>query len=107
MRFFAYVLRCSGGSFYAGHTDDLEHRMAEHACGEGDSYVARRRPFDLVWVCDFATRLEALECERQIKGWSRAKKEARIVADWERLHQLARRGATAKALLAPARTTLR
>ena len=115
MRFFAYLLRCSDGSFYAGHTDDLEHRMAEHSCGQGDSYVARRRPFDLVWVCDpsaalrtgFATRLEALEIERQIKGWSRAKKEALIDADWERLHQLARRGVTSKARVAPSRTRLR
>src|SRR3954454_9748801 len=90
MSLFVYLLRCSDGSFYTGHTDDLERRVAEHAVGEADRYVARRRPFYLVWVCRFATRLEALERERQIKGWPRARKQALVTADWERLHQLAR-----------------
>ena len=92
----------------------IQHRIAEHAYGDGDGYVARRRPFEVVWVCDpsaslrtgFATRLEALERERQIKGWSRAKKQALIDADWERLQQLARRGAEASAPVTLARTKL-
>src|SRR4051812_27022038 len=100
MRFFAYILRCSGGTFYTGHTDDLEHRLAQHACGARDGYVARRLPFVLVWVSDFPTRMEALECERQIKGWSRAKKQALIDADWNRLQQFARRGTHAAAPMA-------
>jgi UPF0271 protein len=90
-RFFAYMLRCSDGSFYTGHTDDLETRMAEHIAGIRDAYVAQRRPVELVWSCDFATRIEALERERQIKGWSREKKLALIAGDWDRLHVLARR----------------
>ena len=88
--FFVYILRCSDGSFYTGHTDDLVHRMAQHVSDITDGYVARRRPVELVWSCEVATRLEALERERQIKGWSRAKTIALIAGDWELIHDLAR-----------------
>ncbi|WP_093064396.1 GIY-YIG nuclease family protein [Sphingomonas sp. OV641] len=86
MPFWAYLLRCSDGSFYAGHTDALEHRIGQHQIGRGSDYTARRQPVSLVWCQDFPSRLEA---ERRIKGWSRAKKEALIAGDWERVSQLA------------------
>jgi len=89
--FYLYILRCGDGSLYIGHTDDLETRMGQHSTGELGGYTARRHPLTLVYTCEFATRLEALERERQIKGWTRAKKEALIRGDWERLRQLARR----------------
>ncbi len=44
----------------------------------------------LVWTESFVSRDEALAAERQIKGWSRAKKQALIAGDWNRLHMLAR-----------------
>ncbi|MDO7841178.1 GIY-YIG nuclease family protein [Sphingomonas immobilis] len=89
MVFWAYLLRCGDGSYYAGHTDDLEPRIGAHEGGAGSDYTARRQPVALVWCQDFASRLEALAAERQIKGWSRAKKEALIAGDWERVSQLA------------------
>jgi predicted GIY-YIG superfamily endonuclease len=88
--FYAYLLRCADGSYYTGHTEDLEHRIAEHHAGMHCGYTSRRRPLQLVWMQDFPTRYEALCAERQIKGWSRAKKEALIAGDWERLSLLAR-----------------
>jgi len=88
--FWAYLLRCADGSYYAGHTDQLEARIGQHQRGRGSDYTARRQPVTLVWSQDFGTRIEALEAERQIKGWSRAKKEALIAGDWERLSFLAR-----------------
>ncbi|MDF0489375.1 GIY-YIG nuclease family protein [Sphingomonas sp. H39-1-10] len=89
MAFWAYLLRCADGSFYAGHTDALEARIGVHEAGRGSDYTARRRPVTLVWSQDFPSRIEALEAERQIKGWSRAKKEALIAGDWTRVSQLA------------------
>jgi predicted GIY-YIG superfamily endonuclease len=89
--FFAYILRCSDGSFYAGHTEDLEARLAAHASGLLGGYTAKRRPVRLVWSQSFATRDEAFAAERQIKGWSRRKKEALIGGDWTALRNLARR----------------
>jgi len=88
--FFVYILRCSDGSYYVGHTDDLETRIAQHDFGTYGGYTHDRRPLQLVFVAEFATRLEALERERQIKGWSRAKKEALIRSDWDALKWLAR-----------------
>jgi len=90
MSFHAYLLRCSDGSFYAGHTDDLDARMGQHHAGLAGGYAAARRPVMLVWTESFVSRDEALAAERQIKGWSRAKKQALIAGDWNRLHMLAR-----------------
>jgi predicted GIY-YIG superfamily endonuclease len=90
MAFFAYMLRCSDGSFYTGHTDDLELRLAHHVAGTFGGYTATRRPVELVWSENFPTRIEALAAERRIKGWSRAKKQALIRGDWAEVSRLAR-----------------
>jgi putative endonuclease len=90
MAFFAYMLRCSDGSFYTGHTDDLELRLAHHVAGTFGGYTATRRPVELVWSENFPTRIEALAAERRIKGWSRAKKQALIRGDWGEVSRLAR-----------------
>jgi predicted GIY-YIG superfamily endonuclease len=74
--FFAYVLACGDGSFYVGHTDDLETRLSQHQAGCGCAWTASRQPVRLVWSQEFSTREEAREAERQLKGWSRAKKAA-------------------------------
>ena len=89
--FYLYILRCHDDSFYVGHTDDLERRMAEHDAGACGGYTARRRPVELVFVDEFQTRDEAKERERQVKGWSRAKKLALIRGDWGELMRLAKR----------------
>jgi predicted GIY-YIG superfamily endonuclease len=89
MVFWAYLLRCGDGSYYAGHTDDLPGRIAHHQAGRGSDYTERRLPVEMVWSQEFPSRLEALESERRIKGWSRAKKEALIAGDWAKLSQLA------------------
>ncbi|HWT13559.1 MAG TPA: TrmJ/YjtD family RNA methyltransferase [Allosphingosinicella sp.] len=93
MSFYAYMLRCSDGSFYVGHTDDLDVRMAQHERGELKGYTKRRRPVTLVWCETFATRDEALAAELRIKNWSREKKEGLIAGDWERISRAARKPA--------------
>ena len=90
MAFWTYILRCCDGSYYVGHTDALEQRIGQHQTGQIPGYTHKRRPVTLVWSQDFASRIEALEAERRTKGWSRAKKEALIAGDWERLSLLAR-----------------
>ena len=83
MSFYAYLLRCSDGSYYAGHSDDLDARLVAHQTGILRGYTYSRRPVELVWQQEFPSRDEAFRSERQIKGWSRAKKEALIRGDWE------------------------
>lgn len=89
--FWVYILRCADGSYYTGHTDDLEHRLAQHLHGELPTcYTFHRRPVTLVFSQAHATRNEALSAERQIKGWTRRKKEALMRGDWGELVHLAR-----------------
>lgn len=91
MAFYAYMLRCRDGSYYTGHSEDLEVRLAQHERGTfPDCYTYPRRPVTLVWSQDFPARDEALEAERRIKGWSRARKAALVAGDWERISLLAR-----------------
>jgi predicted GIY-YIG superfamily endonuclease len=89
MAFYLYMLRCVDYSYYVGHTDNLDHRIAQHRAGEIAGYAQNRRPVRLVFIQEFGTREEALTAERQLKGWSRAKKEAPILQNWDRLSQLA------------------
>jgi putative endonuclease len=90
MSFWAYMLHCGDGSFYVGHTDDLDCRIAQHLSGEFGGYTSTRLPVKLVWCDEFPSRYEALSAERQIKGWSRAKKLALIRGDWNLIRGLAR-----------------
>jgi predicted GIY-YIG superfamily endonuclease len=89
--FFAYVLVCADGSFYVGHTDDLETRLSQHQAGRGCAWTASRLPVRLVWFQEFSTRDEAKETERRLKGWSRAKKAALIQGDFDLLRRLSSR----------------
>lgn len=89
MPFWVYILKCSDGSYYTGHTDNLEYRIAQHGEGKIDGYTAPRLPVTLVFAEQFFTRLEALEMERRIKGWSRKKKEAMMRGDWKEVQRLA------------------
>ena len=90
MPFWVYIVRCADRSYYTGHTDDLERRIAAHQSGEIKGYTSTRLPVALIYSQDFVTRAEALEHERQVKGWSRKKKEALIRGDWTEISRLAR-----------------
>ena len=84
------MLRCRDGSFYVGCSTALENRIGQHQAGDGDGYTATRLPVELVWVQKFHHLDDAIASERQIKGWSRAKKIALINADWRRVSAFAR-----------------
>ena len=90
MSFYAYMLHCRGGYFYVGHTEDLEKRIGEHNSGLIRGFTSDHLPVELVWSQEFETRYEAVAAERQIKGWSRAKKMALIRGDWARISMLAK-----------------
>ncbi len=87
--FYVYMLRCADGSYYTGQTDDLSARLLQHEGGH-IGYTSTRKPVELVWQGEFETREGAIAFEQQIKGWSRAKKEALMAGDWERVQALAR-----------------
>ena len=88
--FHCYILKCADGSYYVGHTDDMEKRLAQHQSGAYTGYTYKRRPVELLWNDAFQNRDDAKAVEKQIKGWSRAKKEALALGDWEIISELAR-----------------
>jgi tRNA/rRNA methyltransferase len=90
MSFWVYILRCRDNSYYTGHTDDLERRVAQHHIGISECYTKDRRPVELVFSQEFGTRDEALRAEFQIKGWTRRKKEALMNQNWKALSHFAR-----------------
>ena len=90
MSFWVYILQCSDGSYYTGHTDNLEIRVAEHQQGTFKGYTSTRLPVKLVFCDYFQTRDDAFTRERQIKGWSHRKKQAFISEDWGKLVEYSR-----------------
>jgi predicted GIY-YIG superfamily endonuclease len=89
--FYVYILKCKDQSYYVGHADDLEKRLSEHTSGAMHCYTLNRRPIELVFTQEFSTREEAFAAERQLKGWSRAKKEALILNNWRLISCLSKK----------------
>lgn len=91
MDFWVYIVKCADDSYYTGHTDNLEQRIAQHQQRYFPScYTATRLPVSLVYRQPCPTRIEALSAEQQIKGWSRKKKEAMMRGDWLEVSRLAK-----------------
>ena len=89
---FLYILRCADGSFYIGTTrSTLEMRIAQHNAGTFGGYTSTRLPVTLVFSQWFERITDAIESERKLKKWSRAKKEAFIRGDLQALRQLSAR----------------
>jgi putative endonuclease len=86
------ILKCSDGSYYTGVAHaSLERRIGEHNAGTYGGFTSTRRPVRLVFSEEFDRLADAIASERQIKRWSRAKKEALIRGDFDALRKLAKR----------------
>ncbi len=83
--YFVYILKCSDDSFYTGITNNLERRLIEHKTKKSFSYTYKRQPLELVWYLGCTKPDEAIKIEKQIKGWSRRKKQALISENWNDL----------------------
>jgi predicted GIY-YIG superfamily endonuclease len=86
-----YILRLQSGRLYVGSTRNRERRYKDHFAGTGCRTTRLDPPVALAYEEEFPSYKEALRRERQIKRWTRAKKEALIRDDVSTLHQLARR----------------
>src|SRR6201996_9666760 len=84
---YVYMLKCADGSYYVGSATghDLSPRIDQHNAGSYPGYTLTRRPVVLVWSEYFDRITDGIAAERQIKGWSRAKKKALARSDWETL----------------------
>ncbi len=73
-----YILRCADGTLYTGWTTDPQRRLRQHNAGRGARYTRSRRPVQLVYLEACPDRTVAMKRERQIKAFSRRRKEALI-----------------------------
>jgi putative endonuclease len=88
---FVYILRCSDGTLYIGHTADLASRERTHNDGHGARYTAERRPVRMVYAEECASVEKAVRRERQLKRWTAQKKEALIAGNISLLKHLSER----------------
>ena len=81
--YYFYILRCSDNSLYCGVTNNPKKREKEHNVSKSKAsrYTRTRRPVKLVYIEKFQTLQEAMRREKQIKKWTKAKKEALIKED--------------------------
>lgn len=88
---YMYILECADGSFYTGSTTNLDLRLIQHNTGEGANYTKKRLPVRLVYFEEFQKVSDAFYREHQVKGWSRAKKQALIQQHLQLLPNLSKR----------------
>jgi len=89
---YVYILLCSDKTYYTGVTSNLNNRIQEHQVGKHPkSYTYKRRPVELVYYAEFTDISIAISTEKQIKKWSRLKKEALINNEYEKLPNLSRK----------------
>ena len=96
MPHYVYILRCADGSLYVGSAQDLHVRLKAHNEGRGAAHTFGHRPARLVYSESLSSQNDALRRERQLKHWSRGKKEALINGDLQRLKRLSKRRIQAK-----------
>jgi len=89
---YCYLLRCADGSYYCGSTrSELHIRVEQHRSGFGSEYTAKRLPIEVMWAAEFERIDDAYVLEKRIQGWSRAKREALIAGEFERLPGLSKK----------------
>jgi len=86
-----YIVECRDGSCYVGVTNDLDRRLWEHNTGFNiGSYTYSRLPVKLKYYETTHDIRQAILREKQLKGWSRKKKEALFIEDWNELIRLSK-----------------
>ncbi|WP_054851499.1 GIY-YIG nuclease family protein [Olleya sp. ITB9] len=89
---YVYILKCSDNTYYTGVTSNLNNRLLEHKLGKHyESYTYSRRPILLMFYTDFTDINIAISTEKQIKKWSKSKKEALINNEYDKLPNLAKK----------------
>jgi predicted GIY-YIG superfamily endonuclease len=88
--YIVYIIRFVDGSLYIGQTNNLEQRIKEHFCGatRSSKFAKEHGKFELVYRENYTSRLDSMRREKQLKGWTRAKKEALISGDIKLLKEL-------------------
>lgn len=86
---YTYILLCEGNNLYTGSTKNIDRRFAEHCAGEGANFTRKYKPIEIIYLESHPRIDFAFNREKQIQGWTRAKKEALINGDTNELKRLA------------------
>jgi putative endonuclease len=90
--YYVYILECSDNTYYTGITSNISKRFIEHKTGKHEnSYTYSRRPLELVYYAEFTNVELAIDNEKRIKKWSKAKKEALINNEYDKLPNLSKK----------------
>lgn len=85
--YYVYIIECEDKKLYTGMTDNIERRYKEHQ-RKGSHFTSYNHPTKLLYKESFPDKNQAAKREKQIKGWTRAKKIALIEGDIALLKQL-------------------
>jgi putative endonuclease len=86
-----YIVECRDSAYYIGVTNDLDRRLWEHNTGfNKDCFTYKRRPIELKYYETTNDIRQAILREKQLKGWSRKKKEALFKEDWQEIKKLSK-----------------
>jgi putative endonuclease len=88
--YYIYILKCADDSYYVGFTTNLISRMKQHNDKTGGTYTGIRTPVQLVYKEEHKLEYKARNREKQLKGWTRQKKEALIKGDKKLLIELSK-----------------
>ena len=93
MSYFVYILLNSSNKLYIGQTNNLLNRTKQHITKDWKAakFTKDNYDFKLVYSEEYKTRTEAMSRESQLKGWSRAKKDALITSKLNKLKELSKR----------------
>ena len=80
---YAYLVRCSDNSLYAGWTNNIEKRLKSHNAGTGAKYTKSRRPVALAYLEEFDTKSEAMKREAALKKMTHQQKEE-LAGGWKK-----------------------
>ncbi len=84
--YFTYIIASRSRTIYVGVTSDLRRRVFQHKQKTHPGFTARYNCNRLVWFECFSEVSAAIQREKEIKGWTRARKIALIEAvnpTWE------------------------
>ena len=73
-RYFTYIMASRSRTLYIGMTGDLQRRVFQHKWKEHEGFTARYNCDRLVWFELHQYVQNAIEREKELKGWSRSKK---------------------------------
>lgn len=78
-KFWVYVVECKDGTYYTGHTNDLQRRLKQHSTGKGGAlYTKWKKAEALVWNKEYCRFKPAFSMEMRIKKLTRLQKESLV-----------------------------